>query len=110
LEGEGFPIFTAAFADVHCYEEVRERPRYELEAADERADVLALAGDLTCLGKVAEAERVAEVARQVRVPMVGALGNHDGELDREDTIAVVIGDAGARILDSGTPMGRIPVR
>jgi Icc-related predicted phosphoesterase len=102
LEDEGAPIRIAAFADVHCYDEVRERLRYEIEPVNERADALVLAGDLTFVGKVDEAKHLADVLRHVRVPVVAVLGNHDYEMDRDGTIAEVLRDAGVQMLDGGT--------
>lgn len=95
-------IRIAAIADVHCYSEVRERLRYELRPANDEADVLVLPGDLTLLGKVEEAEMLAEDLRQVHVPIVAVLGNHDFEGDRQDTIALVLEQAGVHVLDGTT--------
>jgi Icc-related predicted phosphoesterase len=46
-------------------------------ALGDRADVLLLAGDLTHLGKIAEADVLAEELRDAPVPVIAVLGNHD---------------------------------
>lgn len=101
--GEGkAPIRIAAIADVHCYDELRGRLRYELEPANEQADVLVLAGDLTLYGKPEEARIFADELRDVRIPMIGVLGNHDYEMGQECTIRECMRDAGVSMLDGDT--------
>jgi Icc-related predicted phosphoesterase len=96
------PVQIAAIADVHCYEELRGRLRYELEPVNDQADVLVLAGDLTLYGKPEEARILVEELRSVRIPVVGVLGNHDYEMNHEDTIAAMMRDAGVAMLDGDT--------
>ncbi len=99
---ETAPIRIAAIADVHCYDELRGRLRYELEPVNEHADVLVLAGDLTLFGKPDEARIFAEELREVRIPMIGVLGNHDYEMNQEQTIRQCMCDAGVSMLDGDT--------
>jgi Icc-related predicted phosphoesterase len=96
------PIQIAAIADIHCYEELRGRLRYELEPVNEHADVLVLAGDLTLYGKLEEARILVEELRGVRVPMVAVLGNHDYEMNQEQAINAVLQQAGVAMLDGDT--------
>jgi len=101
--GEGkSPIRIAAIADVHCYEELRGRLRYEFESVNDQADALILAGDLTLYGKIDEARLLAEELRGVRVPMIGVLGNHDYEMGQERAIRAELENAGVRMLDGET--------
>jgi Icc-related predicted phosphoesterase len=65
----------------------------------EDADVFLLAGDLTRLGLPEEAEALAEELADVRVPMVGVLGNHDLHSDREKEVVEVLSGAGIRMLE-----------
>lgn len=102
MGSESDSIRVAAVADIHCYAEVRERLRYELRPANDVADVLVLAGDLTLLGKLEEAEMLAEELEHIHVPIVGVLGNHDFEGDRQDAITKVLEDAGVHMLDGTT--------
>lgn len=96
------PIRIAAIADIHCYEELRGRLRYEIESVNDQADILVLAGDLTLYGKPEEARILAEELRGVRIPVVGVLGNHDYEMGQENTITAHMRDAGVAMLDGHT--------
>jgi Icc-related predicted phosphoesterase len=66
----------------------------------EKADILVLCGDLTDYGLVDEARALAaEISSALRIPVVGVLGNHDYESDRQDEVRQVLCDAGVTILD-----------
>ncbi|MFC4589543.1 metallophosphoesterase family protein [Sphaerisporangium corydalis] len=91
-------IRVAAVGDVHLGEDIRGRYRRRLEGIEERADVLLLAGDLTRHGTPEEGRIVAEEFRDLPVPVVAVLGNHDYQSDAEDEIAELLGDAGIRVL------------
>ncbi|MGH2461728.1 MAG: metallophosphoesterase family protein [Chloroflexota bacterium] len=99
---ESAPIRIAAIADVHCYDELRGRLRIELAPVNEQADVLVLAGDLTLYGKLDEARIFADELREVRIPMIGVLGNHDYEMNQERAIRECMRDAGVSMLDGET--------
>ncbi len=98
----GAPVRIAAYADVHCYEELRGRLGYELERANTEADVLVLAGDLTLNGRRDEAVVLADELRRIQIPVVAVLGNHDYELNEEGSIAKELTDVGVRVLDGDT--------
>ena len=66
--------------------------------ADE-ADVLLLAGDLTRHGTVDEAHVVADEFRDLPVPVVAVLGNHDYHADQAERVVGVLSDAGIRVLE-----------
>jgi Icc-related predicted phosphoesterase len=99
LAADGSTVRIAAYADVHCYEELRGRLRLELERANREADVLVLAGDLTLNGRVDEASVLAEELRGVKIPVVAVLGNHDYELDEQVRIAQELQHVGVWVLD-----------
>lgn len=63
------------------------------------ADVLALAGDLTDLGKPKEAELLAQDLKACSIPVVGVLGNHDYECGAAEEVARILRDAGMKVLD-----------
>jgi Icc-related predicted phosphoesterase len=92
-------IRVAAVGDVHLSASSRGRLRPHLDGLAERADVLLLAGDLTCLGTVAEAEAVAEEVEDLAVPVVAVLGNHDYQSDGEVAVAGILGRAGVHVLE-----------
>ena len=91
-------IRVAAVGDVHLGEDIRGRFRRRLEGLEERADVLMLAGDLTRHGTPEEGRIVADEFRDLPVPVVAVLGNHDHQSDAEDEIADLLLDAGIRVL------------
>jgi len=95
-------IRIAAIADVHCYDELRGRLRYELESVNQDADALVLAGDLTLDGKLEEAAILVEELHGIRIPIIGVLGNHDYERNHDAAICVRMREAGVAMLDGDT--------
>jgi Icc-related predicted phosphoesterase len=94
-------VRVAAVGDIHLSATNRGRLRPHLEGLGARADLLLVAGDVTCLGTVAEAEVVAEelAAAVAEVPVLAVLGNHDHHADEEVAVAGVLGRAGVRVLE-----------
>ena len=93
-------ITVAGLADLHVAE-TQVRPYRELFAEiSERADVLALCGDLTNLGTPKEAEILAADMESCTIPVVGVLGNHDCECGRTEEIVQILQDAGLRFLEA----------
>jgi Icc-related predicted phosphoesterase len=66
---------------------------------EDRADVLAVAGDLTQCGSPWEAEVLAAELANVVVPVVAVLGNHDYHSDCPHEVAGALMSVGARVLD-----------
>lgn len=92
----------AAVGDIHVGPDSVERTAAGLRHVHERADVLLLAGDLTRCGEGAEAELVAATLRDVEVPVVAVLGNHDHHADSQGQVTRVLADAGVRVLDGSS--------
>jgi Icc-related predicted phosphoesterase len=90
---------VAAIGDLHVKEDGAVSYKNLFGEISRAADVLALAGDLTDLGKSREAELLAEDLRACTIPVVAVLGNHDYESDRVDDIRGVLRQAGVRLLD-----------
>jgi Icc-related predicted phosphoesterase len=68
-----------------------------------RADVLLLLGDLTDYGLPEEAHvLVNELARTVKIPIVGVLGNHDYESGKQAEVRAILSEAGVVVLDGDT--------
>jgi Icc-related predicted phosphoesterase len=93
------PITVAAIGDLHVRDTSTFRYREMFEEISDAADILALAGDLTDLGKVSEAELLAEDLRHCRIPMVGVLGNHDFEHGQPEEVTRILTQAGVTMLD-----------
>ncbi|WP_433243695.1 metallophosphoesterase family protein [Streptosporangium sp. CA-135522] len=88
----------AAVGDVHMDESFRGRYRERLHDIEEHADVLLLAGDLTRHGTLEEARVVADEFRDLPIPVVAVLGNHDHHSDLPAEIAALLTDAGITVL------------
>lgn len=95
-------IRVAAVGDVHYDKSARNRLRPQFEALAERADLLLIAGDLTCKGTIEEAEALADDLRDSRVPIVSVLGNHDFHSDQHHAIRDVLLEAGVTTLEGET--------
>ncbi|MFC8496007.1 metallophosphoesterase [Streptomyces sp. NPDC057235] len=96
---DGAVVRVAAVGDIHLSPDCRGLLRPSFETLPLCADVLLLAGDLTRHGTVSEAEVVADEVRDLGVPVVAVLGNHDYHSDREADIARVLTDAGVTVLE-----------
>jgi Icc-related predicted phosphoesterase len=92
-------VRIAAAGDVHCHPATRTRTLEAFAQLGERADLLLLAGDLTTHGEPEQAEVLAEACREVRIPVLAVLGNHDWHADRAAEVVAVLEDAGIRVLE-----------
>ncbi|MEU6738247.1 metallophosphoesterase family protein [Streptosporangium sandarakinum] len=88
----------AAVGDVHLDESMRGRYRERLEDLADHADVLLLAGDLTRHGTMEEAQVVADEFRDLPVPVIAVLGNHDYHSDVPGEIAALLKSVGIAVL------------
>ena len=68
----------------------------------ERADVLALCGDLTDTGEPDEAKALARALAAATIPTVAVLGNHDYESAKMPEVSRILCDAGVHVLDGGS--------
>jgi uncharacterized protein len=89
----------AAVGDLHVKEDGAVSYKSLFGEISREADVLVLAGDLTDLGKMREAELLAEDLKACTVPVVAVLGNHDYESGAVDEVRGVLRQAGVRLLD-----------
>ena len=92
-------VRIAAVGDFHCGEEDVGLYRDRFAHANEDADVLLLAGDLTRRGTPAEFRVVANELADVRIPILAVFGNHDHESGLVSEGAAILRDRGVHILD-----------
>ncbi|MDQ1013721.1 metallophosphoesterase family protein [Streptomyces afghaniensis] len=92
-------IRIAAVGDIHLGSGDQGLLRPAFETLPECADLLLLAGDLTRHGTLEEARVVAREIRDLGVPVVAVLGNHDHHDDRPDEVMAILRDAGAHVLE-----------
>lgn len=96
------PVVIAGLGDLHVTESAVHPYRDLFAEIAQRADVLALCGDLTHLGRPHEAEILAEDLRACRIPVVGVLGNHDLDSGHGDEVRRILRQGGLRLLDEET--------
>lgn len=92
-------IRIAAVGDVHVNAATTGRFRPALADLGQHADVLLLAGDLTCDGTADEARCVAREFGGLPVPVVAVLGNHDYHSHQAAEVTDVLTAAGIIVLE-----------
>ncbi|ASY58328.1 MULTISPECIES: metallophosphoesterase family protein [Sinorhizobium] len=92
-------VKVAAVADLHMKEDGSVSFTDLFSEVSKVADVLVIAGDLTDLGKPAEAELLAADLKYCTVPVVAVLGNHDHQCDAVEEISSIFMRAGVHLLD-----------
>jgi Icc-related predicted phosphoesterase len=94
-------IRIAAAGDIHFGEREndRERAAEAFGALADRADLVLLAGDLTTHGEPEQAAIVADVVRDLDLPVVTVLGNHDWHANRAAEVRAVLEEAGIVVLE-----------
>jgi Icc-related predicted phosphoesterase len=92
-------IRVAAIGDVHVGVDSRGLHRPYLDALGDEADVLLLAGDLTKCGTAEEARAFVDELRDVTIPRVAVLGNHDYHADEQQDVTSILEDAGIVVLE-----------
>ena len=92
-------IRVAAAGDIHAGPGDEDRVREAFRRAADQADLILLAGDLTQHGQVDEVCVVADACRDLTVPIVAVLGNHDWQSDRPSDLARALAGAGVVVLE-----------
>src|SRR5687767_13041032 len=94
----GTAIRIAAVADLHCSKTNQGSLLPIFAAANERADVLLLCGDLTDYGYPEEARNLVAELAPVKIPIIAVLGNHDYESGHADEVKGILAER-VRMLD-----------
>jgi Icc-related predicted phosphoesterase len=93
-------IRIAAAGDIHFGREGdRERAAEAFAGLADRVDLVLLAGDLTTHGEPEQAAMVADAVRELNVPVLTVLGNHDWHSNRAGEVTAVLQEAGIVVLD-----------
>jgi Icc-related predicted phosphoesterase len=92
-------IRIAAVADIHISEGQRGSLRPHVQALKGHADALLLAGDLTYVGRLEEAEVLAGELQDAPVPVIAVLGNHDHHRGLAGAIREALGRVGVTTLE-----------
>jgi Icc-related predicted phosphoesterase len=104
----GKTLRIAAAGDIHAGSAERDRVREAFRRVEEQADVVLLAGDLTQHGQVDEICVVADACRDLEIPVVAVLGNHDWQSDRPADLTRALAEAGVVVLERSHTI--LPVR
>jgi Icc-related predicted phosphoesterase len=91
---------VAAAGDIHAHPPTREQVCGHFRSLSD-VDLVLLAGDLTTTGEVEQGRVVADACRELDVPAVAVLGNHDWHSRNQDAIAADLTDAGVHVLQRG---------
>jgi Icc-related predicted phosphoesterase len=95
-------IRVAAVGDVHAGEDSAGTIAPDLRGIDEQADVLLLAGDLTTHGDPRQAAVLAAELRDVSIPIVAVLGNHDHHAGQPEAVRDELEAGGVTVLERET--------
>jgi uncharacterized protein len=93
-------IRIAATGDIHVGREGdEERWAAAFAGLRDRVDLVLLAGDLTTHGEPEQGAMVAAAARELDVPVLAVLGNHDWHVNRRDELVAVLQEGGVDVLE-----------
>jgi Icc-related predicted phosphoesterase len=95
-------VRIAAVGDVHVGEDSKGRLAEQLATVKDNADVLLVAGDLTRCGTVAEAQTFATEVRDVGVPVIAVLGNHDHHAGQTEGVLRALREGGVTVLEGAS--------
>jgi uncharacterized protein len=93
------PIRVAAAGDIHAVEPLREHIARSFHDVARESDVILLAGDLTTHGLPEQALVLADACRDVPVPVVAVLGNHDHHSNRCPDVVDALRGGGIHVLE-----------
>jgi Icc-related predicted phosphoesterase len=93
-------IRIAAAGDIHLGRDGdAERWAAAFARLRERVDLVLLAGDLTTHGEPAQGAMLAAAVRDLDVPVVAVLGNHDWHVNRRDELVAALQEGGIDVLE-----------
>jgi Icc-related predicted phosphoesterase len=95
----GKTLRVAAAGDIHAGPADGDRVAEAFRRVEEQGDLILLAGDLTQHGQVDEVCVVADACRDLQVPVVAVLGNHDWQSDRAGDLVRALAEAGVVVLE-----------
>lgn len=89
----------AAIADLHTDEHAGHNYAEVFKEISGKADVLLLCGDLTNHGEPKQAKLLNEYLESCTIPVLGILGNHDYDQDRENEIRKILRSGKLRLIE-----------
>lgn len=98
-KGSSAKLRIAAVADLHVHKVHHGEYRALFTEISDRADIVALCGDLTNLGLPEEAEHLAADLAALRIPAVAVLGNHDHQTGNGEQVKQILERANITFLE-----------
>lgn len=95
-------IRIAAVGDIHLGADNVDAFRESVRTAEDDADLLLLAGDLSRHGEVEEAELVCRSVSELDLPVVAVLGNHDHHAGCAEAFADQLASSGITVLEGSS--------
>lgn len=95
-------VRIAAVGDVHAQRGAAPTLKAGFANISAKADMLAIAGDLTAHGLAEEAKVLVDIMEGANIPIVAVLGNHDYHQGQHEEIKRVLKDRGILVLDGET--------
>ena len=93
-------IRIAATGDIHIGRHAdQERWAAAFAGLRGQVDLILLAGDLTTHGEPEQAAMVAQAVREIEVPILAVLGNHDWHVNRRDEMVAALQEGGIDVLE-----------
>lgn len=96
-------VRVAALGDIHVKDTKDTGVRALLADIEAHADILCLCGDLTNQGLPSEAKVLVRDLAEIKIPIVGVLGNHDMEAGQHEELIRILCEAGLQMLE-GNPV------
>ena len=93
------PIRVAAAGDIHAVEPLREHIARSFATIANETDLVLLAGDLTTHGLPEQALVLADACRDLSIPVVAVLGNHDHHSNRCPDVVEALRTGGLHVLE-----------
>lgn len=92
----------AAVADIHISKPIDPVLSEMFQNVSQEADILLLCGDLTHHGDPAQAWVLNKELEACTIPVLGVLGNHDYDLDRENEIRKILRSGKLKLIEGDT--------
>lgn len=99
---EGPYVRIAAAGDLHYDALSRGKLRSHFQRLEGEADLLLLAGDLTDTGTAEEAAVLVEDLKELRIPVVAVLGNHDYHCNQVKEVHRLLEEGGVTVLEGNS--------
>jgi len=100
-------IRIAAAGDIHCSEANRDAVAAAFDEAEQAAELILLAGDLTTYGEPEQAAVLGDICRGRDVPVIAVLGNHDWHMNRFHEVVAALEWGGICVLDRSSTVKEV---